>query len=403
MIKIKPLPFFRIFTVLFLLLNLLGIINFDFYKDNMDNTKLYVLVILGLMGLFVGTFFIRTIKINFKSNKGVFKISVLKLIFYVTNIFSLILICLTHGLNGGIIIMQGSKRFITFAYTNLFIYSGIIATIIFSAYLLENYKKIPKISILYLIVQSLSVLSMGYRSPLIILLGGIFIVFLIVDNGRYNNFKNIFTPGKLFILTLIFALMSSISYYRVSQQYDPNSFFKNIDFRNLEDKVYLKPFMPTLAVFRYNQDVVTILIEKTEKSPLYGQLALSNFLTLLPGKQLGVRNKIGEIIEARKLPDGTPWSITPTLQGALFVDFGFLGVFVGFLLIGIVAEFLKKQIIFKKDPFSIAIYSLFLVNTLMLIHTGYYDLLFFLLIVLIFFFKFISNRIYFKNLFRNEN
>ncbi|MFD2434234.1 oligosaccharide repeat unit polymerase [Mesonia maritima] len=309
---------------------------------------------------------------------------------------SITLITITHILNKGIIIMQGDKRFITFSYTNLFIYTAIITTIVYSAILLQEKLRFTKRFLFFLFLQSLFVLSMGYRSPLIILIGGVVIVFLIIDNGYFNNIKKFFTPDKLLILIVAFTTMSAISYYRVSQQYDPNKFFKNIDFNNLEDKPYLKPIMPTLAVFRYDQQVILKLIEETENNHLFGKLAITNFLTILPGKQLGVRNKIGEIVDARKLPDGTPWSITPTLQGALFVDGGYIAVYIGFFIVGFFAEFLKKLMVSKKDPFTITIYSLFIINTLMLIHTGYYDLLFFILLVLIILLKFITYRINFK-------
>ncbi|MDR6299815.1 oligosaccharide repeat unit polymerase [Mesonia maritima] len=393
---IKPLPFLRIFISLFLLINLLGIINFSFYETRLEVKSLIYLLATGLTGILFGNLFIRFLKLPISESKGVFKSNLFLIIYYLSNFLSITLITITHILNKGIIIMQGDKRFITFSYTNLFIYTAIITTIVYSAILLQEKLRFTKRFLFFLFLQSLFVLSMGYRSPLIILIGGVVIVFLIIDNGYFNNIKKFFTPDKLLILIVAFTTMSAISYYRVSQQYDPNKFFKNIDFNNLEDKPYLKPIMPTLAVFRYDQQVILKLIEETENNHLFGKLAITNFLTILPGKQLGVRNKIGEIVDARKLPDGTPWSITPTLQGALFVDGGYIAVYIGFFIVGFFAEFLKKLMVSKKDPFTITIYSLFIINTLMLIHTGYYDLLFFILLVLIILLKFITYRINFK-------
>src|SRR5690606_12506284 len=180
---------------------------------------------------------------------------------------------------------------------------------------------------------------------------------------------------------------------RVSQDYDVERYFRNIDSKYIDNNVFLKPYMSTLSVFRYDQEVVTTLIKKTKGNHYYGELAVSNILTLLPGAQLGARNKIGEIIEARKFPDGKPWSITPTLQGALYVDGGMPVVFIGFFILAALIEFLKKFMISRKDPFSVVLYALLAVNSVMLIHTGYFDVLVFILIGLILILQFITMRI----------
>lgn len=383
-INIKALPYLRLFLVAFLFVNLVGIINFPFYKEKMDNGVLYLLVLLGLIGFTSGTILTRIIKIKFSPTKGTFKPHILKFIFWTSNIFSFVLILATHAMNGGIIILMGAARFKTISYTNIFIYLGIITTLLFfSSELLAN-KRVKLWHIAFIAIQSLSVLSLGYRSPLIILAGGCALIFLIVRNDFQNRFKNVFSFRNVIIGISLLALMSYISSYRVSQQYDVRRFFKNVDFNYLDDHRYLMPFMPTLAVFRYDQEVVKKLVEKTEDDHYYGYLAIANFLTVLPGEQLGVRNIIGGIVDARKLPDGKPWSITPTLQGALFVDWGFSGVFFGFFVLGGIIEYLKKRMKSKKTPFSIALYVLVTINALMLIHTGYLDVVFFILLGVIF-------------------
>ncbi len=392
-ISIRALPYLRLFVIVFLLINLIGIINFPFYKEKMENGVLYLLVFLGLIGFISGTLLIRILKIKFSPSKGSFKPHVLKVIFWGSNIFSFVLILATHAMNGGIIILMGAARFKTISYTNIFIYLGIVTTLLFfSSELLAN-KKVKWWHIIFIAIQSVSVLSLGYRSPLIILAGGCALIFVIVRNDFQNNYKNVFTFRNLLVVLGVLVLMSSISSYRVSRQYDVRKFFKNVDLDYMDDHSYLMPFMPTLAVFRYDQEVVKTLVEKTEGNHYYGYLAIANFLTVLPGEQLGVRNIIGEIVEARKLPDGKPWSITPTLQGALFVDGGYFGVFFGFFVLGVFIEYLKKLMKAKKDPFSIALYVLVTINALMLIHTGYFDVVFFILLFVILFLKIVVMRI----------
>ena len=396
-IEIKPLPYLRLFLFVFLIINLIGIINFPFYKEKLDNDDLFLLLGLGFSGFVIGTLTIRLFYFKINPVKGRLKPKLFYFSFIVINFLSFILIALTHVKNGGILLFLGDKRFITYAYTNVFIYIGIIITLLYFAQTLLLNKKISKGFILFVAIQSLSVLSMGYRSPLIILAGSCLLIFIITRNDFQNKYKNVFTLRNIIISLVVIVLMSSISSYRVSQKYDIRRFFKNIDMDYVDDHSILKPIMPTLAVFRYDQEIIIKLIDKTKNSPLKGELALSNFITILPGEQLGVRNIIGDLVDARKFPDGRPWSITPTLQGALFVDGGYIAVFFGFLLLSASIEYIKKLMIKRKDPFSIVLYTLFTINSLMLIHTGYFDLIFFLLIIVIYFLKFILMRINYVN------
>jgi oligosaccharide repeat unit polymerase len=394
-IKIKSLPYLRLFLIIFLLINLVGIINFPFYRETLKNDVLFFLVFLGFMGFTIGTLLIRTLKFKTPSIKGRFKPKLFRMIFIGVNLLSFLLIVMTHVMNRGILIIMGDKRYVTYAYTTLFIYCGLIITLLFVAQTLLDNKRLSKRLIFFVVLQSISVLSMGYRSPLIILVGGTLLIFIMIENDYQNKFKKVFTIRNILLFLGVLILMSSISSYRVSQKYDVRRFFRSMDFDFIDDHPYIMPIMPTLAVFRYDQDIVIKLIKKTRYKPLMGELAMSNFLTLLPGEQLGVRNIIGGIVDSRKFPDGRPWSITPTLQGALFVDGGFFGVFFGFFILAACIEYFKKIMVKRKDPFSTVLYAMFAINSLMLIHTGYFDVIFFLLIAVMVALRIVVMRIKF--------
>lgn len=392
-VHVKPLPYLRIFLLVFLAFNLIGIVNFPFYREKIENAELYLLVFLGIFGFVAGTFFIRSIRFKFAPPKGRLKRPLFNLMFVSTNLISFLLISYTHVINGGIIIMMGNARFTNYSITTLMVYVAIITTMLsFADHLLRN-KKANVYFLSFILFQALTVLSLGYRSPLIILVVGSAILFIVVRNDYQNRFKNIFGFKNVVFFLLLVALMSAISSYRVSTTYNLQGFFRNIDFDYLEKHPYLKPYMSTFAVFRYDQEVVKKIILKTEDYPYYGKLAMSNFLTLLPGEQLGARNMVGELIDAHRQPDGKPWSITPTLQGALFMDFGYVGVVFGFILLAAVLEFLKMISRAKKDPFLLVIYALFAINSLMLVHTGYFDVTFFILLAFILIVRFILTRI----------
>lgn len=395
-IYIKPFPYLTIFLLLFLALNFLGIFNFPFYTKNIVIAPLLNLVLIGLAGFVSGTFLIRILKISFRPLKGTYKPHILKSIFLVAFLASLVLVFWANLKSGGIILLMGTQRFSGSTFITLFVYIGIVATCLYFAHLLLNNEKIKKRHLAFFILQAFAALSMGYRGPLVVLIGSCFMIFFIVRNDHYNKYKNVFSIryGLIFLAGII--LMSTISTFRVAQQYNVRKFFRNINMDYVNKHPYLKPYISTLSVFRYDQEVVTTLIEKTENKHLYGELAMANLLTVLPGMQLGARNKIGEIIEARKFPDGRPWSITPTLQGALFVDGGRIFVFLGFFLLAALIDYLKKMMVFKGDPFSIVLYVIIAVNSLMLIHSGYFDVLVYILVLIVFVIKFLVMRIIYK-------
>ncbi len=389
---IKPIPYLRIFLLLFIV-NFIGIINFPFYTDKLDYKPLVTLVFVGFLGFLLGTLLIRSVNFNIRPAKGIFKPKLFKFIFWITFILSHLLIIYTHVSNRGIILFLGSERHTAYTIVTLFSYTSIILTLLYFTNLQLNNKKFGKEILIVLLIQGLSAISMGYRTPFLILYSCAFIIFIVVRNNYHTKYKNLFSPKYILSFLIMVMVMSYISTFRVSQEYDVKRYFRNIDSNYIEKNYFLEPYMSTLSVFRYDQEVVTILIKKTKGNHYYGELAVSNILTLLPGAQLGARNKIGEIIEARKFPDGKPWSITPTLQGALYVDGGITFVFIGFFILAALMEFLKKLMIKRKDPFSVVLYALLAVNSVMLIHTGYFDVLIFILITLIFILQFFVMRI----------
>jgi len=390
--KIKPLPYLRIFIAIFLVYNFLGISNFPIYNPKLIIKPLIILVFIGFFGFVFGTLFVRQLHFNIKQNKGVKKNFRIFIFFLITLSFSFAIIIVTHIINGGIIIFMGDKRFTNLPLTNLIIYIGIANTLVYFANgLIEN--TINKKFILIFIIQSVFILSIGYRAPMIVLIGGATILFFIISNQHQAKVKKIFTFKNVIYFIFGLFIISYIGSYRVSLKYNTRKFFKNINHNYIDEHPVLSPFVSSISAFRYDQQVVGRLIKKTENNHLYGKLLASNAITLLPGSQLGARNIIGQIIDARKIKDGKPWSITPTLQGALFVDGGRVFVFFGFFFLAGFIEYLKKIVMVKKDPFNLTVYALFAMATILLIHTGYYDILIFLFTLVLYIIKFLVYRI----------
>lgn len=378
-------------------MNMIGIINFPIYERYLENNRVLLLFLIGLVGFVFGALLFRVLKLNIKETEPKFsKTKLIRILFYFWNFFAFILITLTTIRNGGFIILQESTRFKTFAITTLVVYFAIIMTMVYYANRFLENKRIGLLDILFLISQCILILSLGYRSPIISLLGGLFVIFYSIRNDHQNRFKKIFS-WKVISGALVFLVaMSYIASFRVSQKYNVEDYFRNIDRDVLEKHPYLEPIVPAIALFRFDQEVVDKLIKKTGGDPMYLGLAASNILTLMPGEQLGARNIIGELTGAPKTVEGKPWSITPTLQGALFVDGSYFFVFFGFFLTALIMEYLRKLIIKKKNPFTIALYGLSVIAFLKCIHTGYLDVSFYIIIFLLFVMKFLVYNVNYR-------
>lgn len=393
-VNISPFPLVRIFIIIYLGLNLIGIINFPFYNDKITNPHVIFVFLTGLIGFSLGSILSRGFNMGVKETRtGRDKSKIIKTIFILSNVVTFGFILYTNFRSGQIIIFSKGSRFEIFGFTNIFIYISIILTMAYYAQLLLQNKKIKILDLLFLAVQALLFLSLGFRSPVISLLGGIFIVFYSIRNDYQNKIKKIFSWKVVVVVLLFLIAMSSISALRVSQKYDINKYFKNIDKTYLKKNPYLKPLVPTLALFRFDQEVVDKLIKKTKGDPMYFGLAFSNVITILPGKQEGARNIIGRLTDAPKKFDGKSWSITPTLQGAFFVDGGYFLVFFGFFFTAVAMEFIRKLIIKKQNPFTFALYGLTVIALLKCIHTGYEDVSFFIIVGILFVLQFLVYNI----------
>lgn len=324
-VSISPFPIIRVFLMVYLFINLVGIINFPLYTDTLNDIKVTYLFLIGLTSFISAAFLLRVLKLKISEKEpNLSKHRLIKFLFIIINVITIISIVYTNIRNGQIIIFSEEDRFNPTVITGLFVYISIVITLAYYASILLENKRIKKRYFFFLAVQSILFLSLGFRSPLVSLLGGFLVVFYTVRNDYQNNLKRIFSFKIFFGVFIFLALMSSIATFRVSRKYDVGKYYRTINKEVLDKHSYLTPIVPTLALFRYDQQIVSTLIKEKEGDPMYLSLAAANIKRLLPGTQWAARNHIGDIVGTRTRPDGVPWSITPTLQGALFVDGGYL-------------------------------------------------------------------------------
>lgn len=267
--------------------------------------------------------------------------------------------------NGGIALFLGEARFsnsaVLFNLAQLYGLWVLMSTI----NQIERGRKIKKIPIAVYIV---GITAFGYRSPALVFAIIIATYFLLyrIEAKKAIKFGAVF--GIIFI-----TASAMFSGYRVAQDYDIQKFFKNIDFKYLEEHPYFTPLVPALAMFDYSQTTISD-VEQNLDGPKMGGLFLSNYETFLPGQNWGARNIVGDIVGARWV-NGRPMSITPTLQGALFIDFGYVGIFFGMLFIGLMIAILHRMSMTGTSRMRF-IFSYVFAMSIMSIHNGYWDAVF---------------------------
>lgn len=276
-------------------------------------------------------------------------------------------VCLAVSIvtNGGIALFLGEARFSNSAVLYNFAQMYGLWVLMSTINQVERGRKIKKIPIAVYVV---GITAFGYRSPALVfaIVLATYILLYRIESKKAMKFGAVL--GVVFI-----AASAMFSGYRVAQDYDIQKFFKNIDFQYLDAHPYFTPLVPALAMFDYSQVTVSE-VEHNLRDFKNGGLFLSNYETFLPGQHWGARNIVGDIVGARWV-SGRPMSITPTLQGALYIDFGYVGLFIGMFLIGMMIAILYRLSLTGTSRTRF-VFSYVFALSVMSIHNGYWDAVF---------------------------
>ncbi len=282
-------------------------------------------------------------------------------------LFGVFGLCLAMSIitNGGIALFLGEARFSNSAVLYNFAQIYGLWVLLSTINLIEKGKAIRKLPIAVYVV---GVTAFGYRSPALvfgIVLGMYFLLYKIPA-------KKAIRIGS--VCGILFIVVSAVvSGFRVSQDYDIESFFKNIDYQYLDAHPYLMPLVPAFAMFDYSQSTISDVAGNLQQLKM-GGLFLSNYETFLPGQHWGARNIVGDIVGARWV-SGRPMSITPTIQGGLYIDFGYVGIFFGMLFVGFMISILYRMSLTGTSRMRF-VFSYVFALSVMSIHNGYWDAVF---------------------------
>jgi len=381
---VKYRQFIFVIILVYLGLNLSGLLPWNIFKpDSVNYSPNFTAFFAGLMGLSLPLLVRQKAKeIDYERYEYRYagRRKILFFAFRFILLVSLVSIFTINVRGGGIILFSNMERFSNSAF--LTIIGQLAIAIILIVYTTNRIYNLGKTITIhwYLVIYIIALLSLGYRTPIIVLVGSVAVINVItVEKSLIFN--------KVIIIGSIAGVlvMSLIEQFRVEQDYTMQKFYKTINFKYVSEHEWVAPLVPAVSLFRYDQTVVSTLIRKTGTDYKYGSLFASNFLTVLPGEQLGARNIIGKMIGARNMPNSdVPWSITPTLQGALYVDGGYTFIFIGFLVPSLFCLFLIKRLNKKYSPGNISAAAYVFVNILKSLHSGYLDMDFFFVIFFIY-------------------
>jgi hypothetical protein len=146
--------------------------------------------------------------------------------------------------------------------------------------------------------------------------------------------------ARMFIFVIISVIVRNAGFYIMR---DMNTYLSRSSelfaISNFNKKyLFMAPvhfaFRETVGIFQRIMDVVPL---RTDFG--HGRLLVSDFLTILPGKQVAG----GFLIKNLIIGVDDVGGLTPSALGGLYFDFGYPGLFLGFAAMGVIAGYFYKK------------------------------------------------------------
>jgi hypothetical protein len=221
-----------------------------------------------------------------------------------------------------------------------------------------------KRSVFLLVVAALLLLLMGFRTVTLVVLITLALQARYLGIIRFR-FKS--------IATAVFALFmfSWVSVYRFGA--GSESYLNQL--RRLGMDPWFEPFAPVWATAREGVGVLNELIQivPSDVAEGRGRVLWSTFSTILPGDQMGPRLIVSQLVQARR-----GITITPSILGEPYLDFGWWGVAVFMAVLAGVLKLLYRWQTTARTSGPLTLYCYTLSFALLCIHSGLLDIVVFL-------------------------
>jgi oligosaccharide repeat unit polymerase len=249
------------------------------------------------------------------------------------------------------------------SYLNCLIWAGLMLS---TAYWTPRLRSVVSRRVVFLAAGLVSVVVatlLAYRSPVVIaLLGFLFLYTLAV--------RRISTPRLALAVVVVAILGSWFALERSSSVIGEDSvqrFYLHRTGATVSDaampfqNLYWNVFRESVSNFQELSEVIP------EQQPyLLGRALGGSLISVLPGKQMTTREYVSLFVRG-----DTNTTLTPTVLGPLYMDFGIPGIVVGLAALGCVLGYLYARR--RASPLNALLYSYWLALALASIHAGLSD------------------------------
>jgi len=230
-----------------------------------------------------------------------------------------------------------------------------ISGIIYVAWLIDARPKLKPTNLILPTISFAGLALLGYRS--LMLLPGVSLLVILYYKHKLS-WRHLLTAG----LTLLVASYGLwYARYMVEGAYDPGDLPEMYDFALKNGLIFY-----LYRIAREGVDLASKAIAVGESAGfLRGRLLIADLVTLLPGSQISGGGMVSKML------GGTGRAgLTPTVVGALYLDWGNLGVLFGLLAIGFIICIAYRRMRESWSISSVLIYSVILASSLHYLHRG---------------------------------
>lgn len=373
-----------IFGLVFILYSAISLAPLEFYQQPLENPTVYMLPIIFGISFLVASAAISLLVPNRVGSLEALQIvndRTKRVIVLPTAVLMLAFVgFVAYANRNGLVVSSYDARFSNSTTIQLLEYLLLFFVLLhFCARYIDKFRTSLYLLALILVFAT-GAFTLGYRSPIVLFFASASLSSVIIFRAREGRLP----WGRIVPMAVVGIIflggLGLFAQYRTETKYESAKFYKGYNLYALP--VAVRPFMDPLTMMRADQQTVSKLVYLTGNGRYWGGgLFAANFITLLPGEQPGVRNIIGSLTTSHVSDEGKGWSITPTIQGALYLDGGITGVVIGGALIGMILTYLDR--LSRRRPTAAVIaYSTFIaINIVMLVHTGYPDPIFYLVLI----------------------
>ncbi|WLR61561.1 oligosaccharide repeat unit polymerase [Guptibacillus hwajinpoensis] len=341
-----------------------GIINISDYRGYINETFWFFQVIIGLVAILIGWSIGKYKMKNNSYSRAEYDLNK-PLIFIILGASFL---CAGYVVfNQGLLFLNPDSRFSINPIASYMVELSIPVTIVCLGYMLQFNRKTSH-KILLIIFTLVLLFCLGYRNQPMILLASVLLLLLFSSNDRHPSKKmRLIISTSFTVLLVIFSILFLMRNESSDSLFNWEKLASNY---NVASPQLTIPIIPFHFQSREGMGVTEIALERSEKieelTPI-NRLFILDLYTLLPGEQDTAGSIVGLVVNL-----SSNVSLTPSILGGLYISYGPIGIFIFYLIVGMILSILWKNYKRSNSFFHLALVTLFLIYLIELTNRGFF-------------------------------